>query len=126
MFWTDWGTPAKIERGGLNGGDRSALVTDNIVWPNGITLGMNLSTCITVQLCIIVHLVTLVFGPFSNIDLLNQRLYWVDSKLHTLSSISVQGGGRRTLIVDQGKLAHPLGLTVFEVILHLNLLKDLF
>lgn len=72
------------------------------------------------------YLVTLVFGPFSNIDLLNQRLYWVDSKLHTLSSISVQGGGRRTLIVDQGKLAHPLGLTVFEVILYLNLLKDLF
>ncbi|KAK7168217.1 hypothetical protein R3I94_002307 [Phoxinus phoxinus] len=85
MFWTDWGTAAKIERGGLNGGDRSALVTDNIVWPNGITL-----------------------------DLVNQRLYWVDSKLHTLSSISVQGGGRRTLIVDQDKLAHPLGLTVFE------------
>ncbi|ROL42940.1 Low-density lipoprotein receptor 2 [Anabarilius grahami] len=85
MFWTDWGTPAKIERGGLNGGDRSALVTDNIEWPNGITL-----------------------------DLLNQRLYWVDSKLHTLSSISIQGGGRRTLIIDQGKLAHPLGLTVFE------------
>uniref|UniRef100_A0A673NE38 Low-density lipoprotein receptor-like n=1 Tax=Sinocyclocheilus rhinocerous TaxID=307959 RepID=A0A673NE38_9TELE len=85
MFWTDWGTPAKIERGGLNGGDRYALVTDNIVWPNGITL-----------------------------DLLNQRLYWVDSKLHTLSSISVQGDGRRTLIIDQGKLAHPLGLTVFE------------
>ncbi|XP_073698774.1 low density lipoprotein receptor a [Garra rufa] len=85
MFWTDWGTPAKIERGGLNGGDRYALVTDNIVWPNGITL-----------------------------DLLNQRLYWVDSKLHTLSSISVQGDGRRTLIIDQGKLAHPLGLAVFE------------
>uniref|UniRef100_A0A8C2A6Y3 Low density lipoprotein receptor a n=1 Tax=Cyprinus carpio TaxID=7962 RepID=A0A8C2A6Y3_CYPCA len=85
MFWTDWGTPAKIERSGLNGGDRHALVTDNIVWPNGITL-----------------------------DLLNQRLYWVDSKLHTLSSISMQGDGRHTLIIDQGKLAHPLGLTVFE------------
>ncbi|XP_030649450.1 low density lipoprotein receptor a [Chanos chanos] len=85
MYWTDWGTPAKIERGGLNGVDRSALVTDDIVWPNGITL-----------------------------DLLNQRLYWVDSKLHTLSSIDVQGGSRRTLIIDQGRLAHPLGLTVFE------------
>nr|XP_046271963.1 low density lipoprotein receptor a [Scatophagus argus] len=85
IYWTDWGNPAKIEKGGLNGGDRSALVTDNIVWPNGITL-----------------------------DLLNQRLYWVDSKLHTLSSIDVQGGGRRTLIIDEHKLAHPLGLTVFE------------
>ncbi|XP_042360331.1 low density lipoprotein receptor a [Plectropomus leopardus] len=85
IYWTDWGNPAKIERGGFNGGDRTALVTDNIEWPNGITL-----------------------------DLLNQRLYWVDSKLHTLSSIDVQGGSRRTLIVDEHKLAHPLGLTVFE------------
>ncbi|XP_041812193.1 low density lipoprotein receptor a [Chelmon rostratus] len=85
IYWTDWGHPAKIEKAGLNGGDRTALVTDSIVWPNGITL-----------------------------DLLNQRLYWVDSKLHTLSSIDVQGGGRRTLIIDEHKLAHPLGLTVFE------------
>uniref|UniRef100_A0A7N8Y3E6 Low density lipoprotein receptor n=1 Tax=Mastacembelus armatus TaxID=205130 RepID=A0A7N8Y3E6_9TELE len=85
IYWTDWGNHAKIEKGGLNGGDRTVLVTDNIVWPNGITL-----------------------------DLLNQRLYWVDSKLHTLSSIDVQGGGRRTLIADEDKLAHPLGLTVFE------------
>ncbi|XP_059204349.1 low density lipoprotein receptor a [Centropristis striata] len=85
VYWTDWGNPAKIEKGGLNGGDRNPLVTDNIEWPNGITL-----------------------------DLLNQRLYWVDSKLHTLSSIDVQGGGRRTLIIDEHKLAHPLGLTVFE------------
>ncbi|XP_068192271.1 low density lipoprotein receptor a [Antennarius striatus] len=85
VYWTDWGNPAKIEKGGLNGGDRNALVTDNIVWPNGITL-----------------------------DLLSQRLYWVDSKLHTLSSIDVQGGGRRTLIIDEHRLAHPLGLTLFE------------
>ncbi|KAF7698092.1 low density lipoprotein receptor a [Silurus meridionalis] len=85
VYWTDWGTPAKIERGGLNGVDRSTLVSENIIWPNGITL-----------------------------DLLNQHLYWVDSKLHTLESIDAQGGGRRTLIIDHGRLAHPLSVTVFE------------
>lgn len=53
-------------------------------------------------------------------DLLNQRLYWVDSKLHTLASIDVQGGSRRTLIIDQGRLRHPLSVTLFEVILPLR------
>lgn len=54
----------------------------------------------------------------SSADLLNQRLYWVDSKLHTLSSIDVQGDGRRSLIIDEHQLAHPLALTVFEVDLY--------
>uniref|UniRef100_A0A673MCW6 Low density lipoprotein receptor b n=1 Tax=Sinocyclocheilus rhinocerous TaxID=307959 RepID=A0A673MCW6_9TELE len=85
MFWTDWGEPARIEKSGLNGADRTPLVTDDIAWPNGITL-----------------------------DVLNGRLYWVDSKLHTLSSIGVNGDGRHTLIYDEQKLWHPLALAVFE------------
>ena len=119
IYWTDWGNPAKIEKAGLNGVDRTALVTDNIVWPNGITLGKLKHSCL-VSVCpcesqwsLWSDLLTLPSASFP--DLLNQRLYWVDSKLHTLSSIDVQGGGRRTLIIDEHRLAHPLGLTVFEV-----------
>ncbi|XP_063787353.1 low-density lipoprotein receptor [Pseudophryne corroboree] len=85
MYWTDWGIPAKIEKGGLNGVARQPLVIDNIEWPNGITL-----------------------------DLIHQRLYWVDSKLHTLSSIGVSGDNRMMVIADEHHLSHPFGLTIFE------------
>ncbi|XP_053549423.1 low-density lipoprotein receptor-related protein 8 isoform X2 [Bombina bombina] len=85
MFWSDWGDPAKIEKAGLNGADRQVLVADNIEWPNGIAL-----------------------------DVLSRRLYWVDSKLHSLSSVDFNGFNRKTLITSEDKLSHPFGLAVFE------------
>ncbi|XP_053153058.1 low-density lipoprotein receptor isoform X1 [Hemicordylus capensis] len=85
MYWTDWGIVAKIAKSGLNGVDTFPLVKEGILWPNGITL-----------------------------DLANQRLYWVDSKYHSLSSIDVNGGNRKIILVNEEKLAHPFAITVFE------------
>lgn len=48
-------------------------------------------------------------------DLLSQRLYWVDSKLHQLSSIDFSGGNRKMLISSTDFLSHPFGIAVFEV-----------
>ncbi|XP_060619522.2 low-density lipoprotein receptor [Anolis sagrei] len=85
MYWTDWGISAKIAKSGLNGVDNFPLVTEGIQWPNGITL-----------------------------DLVNQRLYWVDSKYHSVFSIGVDGGNRKTILMNEEKLAHPFAITVFE------------
>lgn len=39
VYWSDCGEPAKIEKSGMNGGDRQPLVTKEIHWPNSIALG---------------------------------------------------------------------------------------
>jgi low density lipoprotein-related protein 2 len=40
MYWTDWGTNAKIERATLGGNFRVPIVNTSLVWPNGLTLDL--------------------------------------------------------------------------------------
>ncbi|XP_059416189.1 low-density lipoprotein receptor-related protein 8-like isoform X7 [Carassius carassius] len=95
MYWSDWGTQAKIEKAGMNGVDRQVLVSERIEWPNGIAL-----------------------------DLSSRRLYWVDSKLHLISSVDLNGDNRRVLLSSMDHLGHPFALTLFEDRVYWTDLKD--
>lgn len=38
FYWTDWGSPAKIERATLGGSFRQAIISTGLTTPNGLTL----------------------------------------------------------------------------------------
>lgn len=71
MYWSDWGSPAKIERASMDGKNREILHNTTLYWPNALTL-----------------------------DISTERLYWADAKYHTLESSNADGSGRRTILSD--------------------------
>lgn len=68
MFWTDWGTPTKIERANYDGTDRRALHTKHLQTPNGLAIDVN-----------------------------GSRLYWVDAGTDVVESSDLEGKDRRLL-----------------------------
>ncbi|KAF5288914.1 hypothetical protein FQA39_LY03793 [Lamprigera yunnana] len=85
MFWTDWGSDAKIERAGMDGSHREIIVSEDVIWPNGLTL-----------------------------DLVQKQLYWVDAKLNTISSCDCNGENRRVVLYSPLIVRHPFSITTFE------------
>lgn len=45
MYWSDWGEKGRIEKAGLDGSHRQAVVTTDIQWPNGLTIGKSYAVC---------------------------------------------------------------------------------
>ncbi|XP_020811863.1 low-density lipoprotein receptor-related protein 8 isoform X9 [Drosophila serrata] len=85
MYWSDWGASPRIERAGMDGSHRTAIISYDVKWPNGITL-----------------------------DLVKKRLYWVDGKLNTISSSNYDGSERRQVLYSGEYLRHPFSITTFE------------
>jgi low density lipoprotein receptor-related protein 5/6 len=79
MFWTDWGEYPKVEKAGMDGKNRKTIVDRDIFWPNGIAL-----------------------------DLENERLFWVDAKLHYIVRVDFDGNSRQLL--NKGAPLHPFAL----------------
>ena len=71
MFWTDWGSHAKIERSSMDGRGRILLHSTHITWPNALT-----------------------------IDLPTQTIYWADAKLHVIESSDYNGRNRRPVLTS--------------------------
>jgi len=88
MYWTDWGTVAKIERASMDGTSRTVLHSTNLVWPNALTL-----------------------------DYSSQTLYWMDASLDKLESSSVNGFNRR-LLSTNSRIQHPFGITIYQSVLY--------
>ena len=86
MFWSDWGSAAKIEKCGMDGNStsRQVLVNRDIVWPNGLT-----------------------------IDYREDRIWWNDARLGTVESSDLNGRDRKVAL--RSRLArHTFGISVFE------------
>ncbi|XP_026327983.1 low-density lipoprotein receptor-related protein 2 isoform X3 [Hyposmocoma kahamanoa] len=85
LFWTDWGENPRIERVGMDGTQRLAIITTKIYWPNGLTL-----------------------------DTATQRVYFADSKLDFIDFCNYNGSGRQQVLAGSHYLLHPHSLTLFE------------
>ncbi|XP_046659437.1 low-density lipoprotein receptor-related protein 2 [Homalodisca vitripennis] len=85
LFWTDWGENPRIERVGMDGSNRSTIISTKIYWPNGLTL-----------------------------DIANQRVYFADSKLDFIDFCNYNGSGRQQVVAGSHYLLHPHSITLFE------------
>lgn len=70
MYWTDWGSNARIERAQMSGVARRSIVSTNLQWPNGVA-----------------------------IDFIAQKLYWTDAGLDKLERSNLDGSYREVCVV---------------------------
>ena len=69
----------------MDGSHREVVLRDSVHWPNGLT-----------------------------IDLVLEKLYWVDAKLNTIGSANLDGSQARIILYSTSFLKHPFSISVFE------------
>lgn len=62
MFWTEIGNVVKIERAGMDGSERRAVVNSSLGWPGGVA-----------------------------VDAIAERVYWADERLGAIGSATLDG-----------------------------------
>eukprot|EP00091_Calanus_sinicus_P000104 TRINITY_DN1002_c0_g1_i6.p1 TRINITY_DN1002_c0_g1~~TRINITY_DN1002_c0_g1_i6.p1 ORF type:complete len:697 (+),score=252.54 TRINITY_DN1002_c0_g1_i6:520-2610(+) len=69
VMFTDWGSKPAIVQVAMDGTNRKDLVTDDLIWPNGLA-----------------------------VDEVDDRVYWSDAKKDTVESIHMDGSDRRVIL----------------------------
>lgn len=87
LFWSDWDSEsARIEAAFMDGTERKVITyVSPGSWPNGISL-----------------------------DLVLKRIYWVDAKTDTLSTIRYDGKDLRNVLLVNPFLVHPFAVNLYE------------
>ncbi|TRZ00822.1 hypothetical protein DNTS_026704 [Danionella cerebrum] len=83
MVWSKIGGEARIERSSMDGADRKVLISRGLKWPVSLS-----------------------------VDILTDRLYWIDEKLSCVVSASLNGENIRFLQLTE--MPSPLSLAVFN------------
>lgn len=73
MFWTEIGNVVKIERAGMDGSDRRAVVNSSLGWPGGVA-----------------------------VDTISERVYWTDERLRSIGSATLDGNDIRVKYLGMG------------------------
>jgi len=89
MYWSDWGSLAKIEQVNMDGSARKILVSSGLKWVTSLAL-----------------------------DYQNRLLYWCDAGLDKIERVDLQGNNR-VLILDLSldlslDFIYPFGLALFR------------
>lgn len=84
MYWSDWGSLAKIEQANMDGSARKTLVSSGLTRVNSLAM-----------------------------DYQNRLLYWCDASPGRIERVGLQGNNR-VLILDLSlDSMHPFGLALF-------------
>lgn len=106
VIWTDWGHQPRIERADMDGSNRIVLVTEDVVWPNGLCIDYTVDR---------IYWYVLDSSPSGSLRLRLTKLVHpirADAKHHRVESVRLDGTGRRR-VMDRG-LPHPFAISIFE------------
>ncbi|KAL5005791.1 hypothetical protein ScPMuIL_016949 [Solemya velum] len=71
LFYTDWGDQPHISRVGMDGSKPERIITDNLAWPNAIT-----------------------------IDYVTEKIFWADASLDYIAMANLDGSARHVVIKE--------------------------